>query len=328
MEAMMETDVEADDRAANLKQPRARRAGAVAQTSVGRSVRVPRDERVTVAGVEISNASRAIPNEEGLTKLDIVRYYESVADWLLPEIAERPLSLIRCPGGDFGSCHFRRHPEKERDDQGGIPYVRIPSLRELIVSVQGGTFEFHSWGSTFPRIDRPDRITLDLDPDPELPLRTFREALELTRALLDSLELKWFAKTTGGKGLHFVLPIVRRDGWDEVKEFARRFAEHLAGTIPTLFTATMSKAKRVGRVYIDYLRNGEGATAVSAYSLRARPGLPVSMPIAWEALDDDVRGDRFNIGNVPRILAGRRVDPWAGYGEARQSIDNAKRMLK
>jgi len=324
----METDVEADDRAANLNQPRARRAGAVAQTSVGRPVRVSRDERVTVAGVEISNASRPIPNEEGLTKLDIVRYYESVADWLLPDIAERPLSLIRCPGGDFGSCHFRRHPEKEQGDPGGIPYVRIPNLRELIASVQGGTFEFHSWGSTFPRIDRPDRITLDLDPDPDLPWRTFREALELTRALLDSLELTWFVKTTGGKGLHFVMPIVRRDGWDEVKDFARRFAEHLAGTIPTLFTATMSKAKRVGRVYVDYLRNGEGATAVSAYSLRARPGVPVSMPIAWEALDDDVRGDRFNIGNVPRILAGRRVDPWAGYDEARQSIGNAKRMLK
>ena len=323
----MDTDVK-EDNPAGTKRSRSPRARAVPQASVGRPVRVAREQPVTVAGVAISNASRPIPNEEGLTKLDIVRYNESVADWLLPEIAQRPLSLIRCPGGDFGSCHFRRHPENERDAPDGIPYVRITSVHELIASVQGGTFEFHSWGSSLPRIDRPDRITLDLDPDPELPWRTFREALELTRALLDSLELEWFVKTTGGKGLHFVLPIVRRDGWDEIKDFARRIAEHLAASIPTLFTATMSKAKRAGRVYVDYLRNGEGATAVTAYSLRARPGLPVSMPIAWEALDDDVRGDRFNIGNVPRILTGQRVDPWAGYGEARQSIGNARRMLK
>jgi bifunctional non-homologous end joining protein LigD len=328
MEATMEPNPKVEDGAADRKRPRADQARAIAQAGVGRPVRALRAEGVTVAGVEISNASRPIPNEDGLTKLDIVRYYEAVADWLLPEIAQRPLSLIRCPGGDFGSCHFRRHPEHERDDPGGIPFVRIPNLRELIASVQGGTFELHSWGSSFPRIDRPDRITFDLDPDPELPWRTFREALELTRALLDSLELKWFAKTTGGKGLHFVLPIARRDGWDEIKDFARRFAEHLAGSVPALFTATMSKAKRAGRVYVDYLRNGEGATAVTAYSLRARPGLPVSMPVAWEALDDDVRGDRFNLGNVTRILAGRRVDPWADYAESLQSISDAKRRLK
>ena len=285
------------------------------------------DQRVVVDGVVISNAQRPIPNEEGLTKLDVVRYNEAVADALLAQIAERPLSLIRCPGGDFGNCHFRRHPDNDRDATGSIPYVRIATQRELIASVQGGTFELHSWGSSFTRIDRPDRITLDLDPDPELPWRTFREAVELTRALLDSLELAWFVKTTGGKGLHFVLPIARRDGWDDVKAFARRIAEHLAASVPTLFTAKVSKVEREGRVYVDYLRNGAGATAVTAYSLRARPGLPVSMPIAWPALDDDVRGDHFNIGNVPRILAGRRVDPWAGYESSRQSIGSAKRIL-
>jgi len=294
--------------------------------AVARARRV-REDPVDVAGVSISNPTRPIPNEEGITKLDIVRYNETVAQWLLPQIANRPLSLIRCPGGDFGSCHFRRHPEGERDASGGIPYVRVSTLRELIASVQGGTFEFHSWGSTFPRIDRPDRITLDLDPDPDMPWRTFREALELTRALLDTLELRWFVKTTGGKGLHFVVPIARRDAWDDVKAFARSIAEHLASSVPTLFTATMSKAKRTGRVYVDYLRNGEGATAVAAYSLRARPGLPVSMPIPWEALDDDVRGDRFNIGTVPQMLEGRRNDPWAGYEDARQSIADAKRRL-
>ena len=265
-----------------------------------------------------------LPGEVNLS----VRYNEAVSDVLLREIAQRPLSLIRCPGGDFGSCHFRRHPERDRERSTGVPFVRVETLTDLIASVQGGTFEFHSWGASLPRIDRPDRVTFDLDPDTDLPWRTFREAVELTRALLDSLELVWFVKTTGGKGLHFVLPIVPHDTFDEVKEFARRFAEHLATTIPTLFTANMSKAKRVGRVYVDFLRNAEGATAVAAYSLRARPGLPVSMPIAWDALDDDVRGDRYNIGNVPQILAGRRIDPWAGYEAARQSLANARRRLK
>ena len=287
----------------------------------------PREAPVDVAGVSISNPTRPIPNEEGVTKLDVVRYNEAVAQWLLPQIADRPLSLIRCPGGDFGSCHFRRHPEGEREAGGGIPHVRVSTLQALIASVQGGTFEFHSWGSGFPRIDRPDRITLDLDPDPQMSWRTFREALELTRALLDNLGLRWFVKTTGGKGLHFVLPIVRRDDWDDVKAFARRIAEHLATSVPTLFTANASKAKRTGRVYVDYLRNGEGATAIAAYSLRARPGLPVSTPIAWSALDDDVRGDRFNIGTVPSMIEGRRVDPWAAYEDARQSIADARRRL-
>jgi bifunctional non-homologous end joining protein LigD len=309
--------------AAQVRSHDARRSGKAGPSRAARA----RQATIDVAGVSISNPARPIPNEDGLTKLDIVRYNETVAQWLLPQIANRPLSLIRCPGGDFGSCHFRRHPEGERDGGDGIPYVRVSTLRELIASVQGGTFEFHSWGSTFPRIDRPDRITLDLDPDPDMPWRTFREAVELTRALLDNLGLRWFVKTTGGKGLHFVVPIVRRESWDDVKAFARRIAEHLAASVPTLFTATMSKAKRTGRVYVDYLRNGEGATAVAAYSLRARPGLPVSMPIAWEALDDDVRGDRFNIGTVPQMLEGRRADPWAGYDDARQSIAEAKRRL-
>lgn len=286
------------------------------------------EEAVRVAGVTISNPSRQIKNEDGLTKLDVVRYYEVVAERLLAEIAQRPLSLIRCPGGDFAACHFRRHPEGEPDQKAGIAHVRVTDVKALVASIQGGTFEFHSWGSAFPKIDRPDRITLDLDPDPDLPWRTFREALELTCALLDRLELRWFVKTTGGKGLHFVIPIARREGWDEIKDLARDIADHLATSVPTLFTATMSKAKRTGRVYVDYLRNAEGATAIAAYSLRARPGLPVSLPIAWKALDDDVRGDRFNIGNVPRILSGQKVDPWAGYADIRQGIGNAKRMLK
>jgi bifunctional non-homologous end joining protein LigD len=304
----------------------------------GRARRQPRsrtdvDEagEVVVAGVRISNAARPIANQPGVTKLDVVRYHEAVAARLLREIEARPLSLIRCPGGDFERCFFRRHPEDERDlrqDLTGIPYVRVRNLRDVVASVQGGTFEFHSWGASFPRIDRPDRLTLDLDPDTALDWETFREACELVRALLDRLELRWFVKTTGGKGLHFVVPIVRRHDWAEVKAFAHRMAEHLAATLPTLFTANASKRQRKGRVYVDYLRNAEGASAVAAYSLRARPGLPVSMPIAWEALDQDVRSGHFTIGTVPGILASQRKDPWADYDAVRQSLARAQRLLK
>jgi bifunctional non-homologous end joining protein LigD len=281
-----------------------------------------------VAGVAISNPTRPIPGHAGLTKLDLVQYYEAVAPWLLREIGRRPLSLVRCPGGDFGHCYFQRHPDTGRgnDTDESIPYVRVANLKELVASVQGGTIEFHEWGATLPRIDRPDRITLDLDPDPDLPWTTFREACELTRAMLDELGLSWFVKTTGGKGLHFVLPITRRDGWDEVKDFARRMAEHLARTLPSLFIANMSKAKRKGRVFVDYLRNGETATAIAAYSLRSRPGLPVAMPVAWDELDSDVRGDHFNVRNVPQLLAARD-DPWAGYAKATQSIAPARKRL-
>ena len=144
--------------------------------------------------------------------------------------------------------------------------------------------------------------------------------------MLDELELRWFVKTTGGKGLHFVLPITRRDGWDAVKDVARLMAEHLARTLPTLFVANMSKARRKGRVFVDYLRNGETATAVAAYSVRSRPGLPVAMPVRWEELDQDVRGDHFNLRNVPQRLAAGD-DPWAGYDEAAQSIAQARRRL-
>lgn len=284
----------------------------------------------SIAGVTITNASRPIPDEGGVTKLDVVRYYESVAPALLFEIAQRPLSLIRCPGGDFDRCFFRRHPEDEsaRDGSTDVPYVRVQTPAELIASVQGGTFEFHCWGASLPRVDRPDRITLDLDPDLALDWETFREACELTRALLDRLELRWFVKTTGGKGLHFVVPITRRHGWEDAKSFAHRIAEHLSNALPTLFTSSASKSKRDGRVFVDYLRNAEGASAVAAYSLRARPGLPVAMPIAWAALDQDVRGDHFNLGNVPQMLATQREDPWTDYATVKQSLATARGMLK
>jgi bifunctional non-homologous end joining protein LigD len=279
-----------------------------------------------VAGVVISNAERPIIAAPGHTKLDVVRYHEALARWLLPQLAPRPIAVVKCMDGRFDDCFFQKHPLRDRDgDDDSPPFMRLADIADVIRAVQNGTYEFHTWGASFPRLERPDRITLDLDPDVDLPWSTMREAAEHLGAFLDRLELRLFLKTTGGKGLHFVLPITRRHTWIETREFARAIAETLAAQMPGLFSARAGKEHRVQRVYIDYLRNAEGATAVAAYSLRARPGLPVSMPIAFDDLERDVRGDCFNIDNAATIVANRRADPWAGYERARQTLSASVR---
>ena len=279
-----------------------------------------------VAGVLISNAERPIVAAPGNTKLDVVRYHEALAPWLLPQLAPRPIALVKCMDGRFDDCFFQKHPlrGRERDDE-SPPFMRLADVADVVRAVQNGTYEFHTWGASFPRLERPDRITLDLDPDAELGWPAVRDAAEQVRAFLDRLELRWFVKTTGGKGLHFVLPITRRHTWLEARDFARAIAEALVGDMPDLFTAKAAKDARAGRVYVDYLRNAEGATAVAAYSLRARAGLPVSMPVAWADLERDVRGDYFNIDNAADAIARRARDPWADYDRSRQTLSASMR---
>jgi bifunctional non-homologous end joining protein LigD len=275
-----------------------------------------------VAGVAISNPERAVAAAPGWTKLDVARYHERVAAWLLPQLAPRPIAVVRCPGSRIDDCFFQKHPAREREADGddSSPFMRLAETADVVRAVQNGAFEFHTWGASFPRLERPDRITLDLDPDAALTWPTVREAAERVRGILDRLGLRWFVKTTGGKGLHFVLPITRRHTWAEARTFARAIAETLAAERPALFTATAAKEARAGRVYVDYLRNAQGATTVAAYSLRARPGLPVSMPIEWSDLASDVRGGHFSIENAATFLARRRVDPWADYERSRQTL--------
>jgi len=282
----------------------------------------------TVAGVRISHADRPLPAAPGTTKIDLARYYAAVADVLMPQIADRPLALVKCPGGDLGACFFQKHAGDPRraasrpaDDP---PYLLLRTLRDVVRAVQNGAIELHAWQSRVPRIDRPDRLVLDLDPDPSVEWPAFRTAAGHVRALLDRLELAWFLKTTGGKGLHFVVPLERRHDFDEAKRFAGALARRLVDDHPDTFVATASKAQRKGLVFVDWLRNADGATAVAAWSLRARDGLPVSMPIAWSDLATDVRGAHFNIRNVPMLLARRRSDPWAGYEDTRQRLTAAR----
>jgi len=191
--------------------------------------------------------------------------------------------------------------------------VYLDSVAALIGVVQRGSVELHTWGATVPKVEKPDRITIDLDPDPALPWADMAAAARLVRALFDELELASFLKTTGGKGLHVVVPLARRHGWDEVKAFARGVAEHFARTFPDRFIAKAAKERRKGKIFVDYLRNGESATAVAAFSVRARAGAPVSLPIGWEELATDVRGAHFNLRNVPERLARQAADPWRDY---------------
>ncbi|HKT33463.1 MAG TPA: non-homologous end-joining DNA ligase, partial [Nitrospira sp.] len=208
-------------------------------------------------------------------------------------------------------------------------YMLAESLEALLGLVQMGVLEVHTWGATKDRIERPDRLTFDLDPDPSVPWGQVIEAARLMKTLLEELGLVSFLKTTGGKGLHIVTPIQRTAGWDEAKAFAKMVADHLVTTIPQRFTANMAKRARKGKIFIDYLRNARGATAIAAYSTRAKPGAPVSVPIAWDELSHDLSPDYFTVRNVPARLKRLRRDPWDAYNRsARRLTAEMSRRLK
>ena len=289
---------------------------------------------VRVAGINISNADRVVWPDAGLTKADLARYYEAVGDWLLPHIENRPLSLLRCPDGSAAECFFQRHMGQERPAdvesfiwEGSSPsrrsYLYVTSLEGVIGMVQRGAIEFHTWGSTMPRADRPDRMTIDLDPGPELGWDRVVEAARLVHGLLGELGLASFVKTTGGKGLHVVVPLRRGAEWDDVKRFSKAVAVHLARILPDRFTANMAKNRRVGRIFVDYLRNDASATAICAYAARARPGAPVSTPIAWDELTPELKPADFSIATVPERLARLREDPWRDYAKKRFTLTRA-----
>src|SRR5690606_14316480 len=268
------------------EKPRAARAKTAKQGRAGKPV---------VAGVAISNPQRVIDPDSGTTKLQLAQFYESVADWLLPFLDNRPVPLVRAPDGVGGEQFFQKHAERlaipnikhlDRSlDPGHARLMEIDSLPALIGAVQMGTIELHRWGATSDRLDRPDHCVLDLDPDPALPWHRLLEATRLTLTVRDELGLQAFLKTSGGKGLHIIVPLARRAGWDEVKGFAKALAQFMTRQLPERFTATSGPKNRVGRIFIDYLRNGRGASTVAAYSARARPGLPVSVPIHRDELD-------------------------------------------
>ncbi|MDR6392251.1 bifunctional non-homologous end joining protein LigD [Paraburkholderia phenoliruptrix] len=290
---------------------------------------------VLVGDIKISNPQRVIDPITGHTKLDLVRYYDAIAEWALPYLHNRPLTLVRAPETLNGELFFQKHAER----------MRIPGVEELPVDLnpnhppllvannidalvglaQMSVVELHSWNAVAPDLDHPDRVIFDLDPDPALPWSAMLEAAGLLKTVLDELGLRSFAKTSGGKGFHIVVPLTRRQGWDEVKDFSHAVAQHMARVVPQKFSAISGPRNRVGKIFIDYLRNGRGASTVAPFSVRARGGMAVSMPVSWDELKNVVRGDEWTMKKAVARQRSLKADPWAGFWQARQGITSAMR---
>jgi bifunctional non-homologous end joining protein LigD len=249
--------------------------------------------RVEVAGVSLSHPDRVFWPDDGITKLELARYYESVAARMVPEVAGRPLTLVRCPK-DIGECAYMRHlkvwgpaalrririPEKQKVGE----YLVADDLAGVIGLVQMDIVEIHTWNCTDADLERPDRLVLDLDPGEAVPWHDVAEAALRLRALLSALELDSFVKSTGGKGLHVVVPLQPHASWSECLDFSRALSALLERDNPRLYTLNMSRARRHGRIFLDYLRNNRGNSSVAAFSTRARSGAPISVPLGWDEL--------------------------------------------
>ncbi|AHZ72996.1 ATP-dependent DNA ligase [Pseudomonas mandelii JR-1] len=278
--------------------------------------------------VRITHPDRVIDASSGTTKVQLAEYYASVAEWILPELKDRPVALVRAPDGIAGELFFQKNAERLAipgittldKDVTGQPVMIINNAEALIGAVQMSTVELHTWNATTENLDKPDRFVLDLDPDPALPWKSMVEATQLTLSVLDELGLKAFLKTSGGKGIHLVVPLTRKHGWDEVKDFSHAIVSYMAKLLPERFSAVSGPKNRVGRIFIDYLRNGLGATTICAYAARTREGLPVSVPIFREEVAELKGGNQWNIHNVQERLAEVGDEPWADLKKTRQTI--------
>ncbi|HUP28793.1 MAG TPA: non-homologous end-joining DNA ligase [Usitatibacter sp.] len=298
---------------------------------------MPDGGAVVIAGVRVTHPERVLFDEMGITKEALARYYESVAEWILPEVKTRPLSLVRCPQGPGEGCFYQKNIDEKFSAEiervpvelgGGGVYAAANSTAAIVALVQMGVIELHVWGSTTRDLARPDRMVFDLDPDPSVTWRDVMAAARQTRDRLEALGLESFLKTSGGKGLHVVVPLARRHEWDEVKEFSRALSQAMEADQPRLFTTNMAKKERPKKIFIDYLRNAEGATTAAAYSVRARPGAPVSTPLHWDELGGRMKPASFNVTTVPRRMAGLRTDPWKAFRRNSQTLTAAmKRSL-
>jgi bifunctional non-homologous end joining protein LigD len=292
-----------------------------------------RKPELLMSGVRFTNPDKILFPGVEVTKRELGVYYSRIADWMLPLVSGRPLSLVRCPAGQTGQCFFQKHvndqfPEAVKRveiEEGGatVLYGAVDSIEGILSLVQMGVLEIHLWGSHRDKVEQPDYVVFDLDPDEGLPWEKVVEGAITTRDFLAELGLQTFLKTTGGKGLHVVLPLTRRADWDEVKAFTKAVAETLAAAEPKKYTSRLPKADRKGKVFIDYLRNGRGATSIAPFSTRARSGAPVSAPLFWEELESDVRANTFTVRNLPERLESLPADPWQGFAKVRQSITKA-----
>jgi bifunctional non-homologous end joining protein LigD len=283
----------------------------------------------------LTHPERVLYPADDLTKGDLAAYYAAVADRLLPHLSGRPLSIIRCPEGISSGCFYQRHVtgglpgslrgQRISTGEGEETFLVIEDGRGLLDLVQAGALELHPWGCRADKPERPDRMIFDLDPGAGVPWEAVTGAALLLRERLEDLGLTSFVKTSGGKGLHVVLPLRRTASWEQVKGFARALAEDVVRESPRQFIATMALARRRGKIFIDYLRNSRSATCVAPYSARARAGAPVSMPVGWDELAGGLLSTSFSVRNAPGRLARVETDPWQGFFEANQALTAAMR---
>jgi bifunctional non-homologous end joining protein LigD len=285
-------------------------------------------------GIRISNPERIIYPEDGLTKADLANYYAEVEPLIMVDAARRPITLIRCPQGRSKKCFFQKHDSGTfgehvkhvpiQEKKGEVQdYLWFEDIRGLLAAVQMGTIEFHGWGSRSDKVEHPDRLVFDLDPDVGLDFAKVKEAALRLRALLADLGLQTYPLLSGGKGLHVVAPLDAKADWPAVSSFAERFSRAIAEAEPEMFTANIRKVQRKGRIFLDWLRNQRGSTAVLPYSARAREGAPVAAPIAWEELDLYQGGNHFSIRDADELIDRASSKLLAGWGQAKQSLPDA-----
>ena len=290
----------------------------------------------TVSKAALSHPDKILFPELGLTKRELADYYELVSELMLPHVINRPLTLLRCPEGRQKQCFFQKHPGESLAEglvrvhvpssDGQSEYAAIADARGLAALVQMGALEVHVWGALASDAEHPDRLVFDLDPAPDVNFQATMAGAQALRELLEELGLKSWLKTTGGKGLHITVPIVPRAGWDDVKGFCRAVAEELTRREPERYVATMSKAKRKGKIFVDYLRNGRGATFIAPYSPRAREGATIAMPIAWQDLSPKFKPEDFNVRSAAHYLKARKADPFASLSKSRQQLPNLAKI--
>ena len=286
---------------------------------------------IEIAGVRLTHPDKQLYPEQHVAKRDLALYYQRVAPRMLPHVAQRLLSIVRCPEGQDEPCFFQRHPIpgslesihrfKRRDKKSEPDYIYVEDVQGLIALAQMGVLEIHIWGSHVDEVDRPDRVVFDLDPADDVPFADVKSAALHLRDVLDAVRLKSFPLLSGGKGIHVVVPLKPRHGWDVIKAFSGVLAQRLAAEQPERYVATMTKSKRKGRIFIDYLRNDKSATAIAPYSPRARPGAPLAWPLNWQALPRLKSAHEITLANFSRRLAA--ADPWPGYAKVGQTLESS-----
>lgn len=285
---------------------------------------------IDFAGVRLTSPDKILYPEQGITKRELAEYYRAVADDMLPHVCDRPLTLVRCPDGPGSACFYQKHVGRSVPDSVGTmelqeqtkrgTYMVVRDLPGLVGLVQMNALEIHVWPSRKDALEKPDRMIFDLDPAPDVSFEDVMAAARALRQRLGAAGLESFPLVTGGKGLHVVVPLERRHLFDEVRTFARGVAKALEREEPGRYIAEASKQKRGGRIFVDWLRNTRGATAICPFSTRAREGAPVALPIAWRELRAGLAPDRHTVSTVPGRLAQRRQDPWEGWRAARQRL--------